>query len=86
MLAFLESTHHKPQKLPPATAFNYLTAFQKFLQNSGVATNFMANPQYISNTKTAMKIAYRIETEITVKNTVRLSVSIDMFQGHQAKV
>ena len=31
-----------------------------------------------------MKIAYRIETEITVKDTVRLPVSMDMIQGHHA--
>ena len=44
----------------------------------------MANSQYISNTKAAMKIAYRIETGITIKDTVRLPVSMDMIQGHHA--
>ncbi len=36
--------------------------------------------------KAAMKIAYRDETGITVKDTVRLPVSIDMIQGHHAEV
>jgi hypothetical protein len=42
--------------------------------------------QYIQNTKAAMKIAYRIETGITVKDTIRLPVSMDimMIQGHHA--
>ena len=31
VLAFLESTRHKPQKLTPTTAFNYLSAIRKFL-------------------------------------------------------
>ncbi len=31
-----------------------------------------------------MKIAYRIETGITVKDTVRMPVSMDMIQGHHA--
>jgi hypothetical protein len=44
----------------------------------------MATSQYIRNTKAAMKIAYRIETGITVKDTVRLPVSMDMIQGHHA--
>ena len=55
----LASTRHKPNKLPPATAFNYLSAVRKFLQNGGVSTEFMDNSQYIRNTKAAMKIAYR---------------------------
>ena len=84
VLAFLESTRHKPRKLTPTTAFNYLSAIQKFLQNGKVATDFMATSQYIRNTKAAMKIAYRIETGITVKDTVRLPVSMDMIQGHHA--
>ena len=33
-----------------------------------------------------MKIAYRIETEITVKDTVRLPVSMDMTQCHHAAI
>ena len=72
VLAFLESTRHKPQKLPPATAFNYLPTIRKFLQNGGIVTDFIANSsQYISNTKAAIKIAYRrIETGITVRDTV----------------
>jgi hypothetical protein len=60
ILAFLESTRHKPNKLPPATAFNYLSAVRKFLQNGGVSTEFIDNSQYIRNTKAAMKIAYRV--------------------------
>jgi hypothetical protein len=82
VLAFLESTRHKPQKLTPNTAFNYLSAIRKFLQDGGVATDFMATSQYIRNTKAAIKIAYRIETGITVKDTVRMPVSMDMIQGH----
>ena len=59
VLAFLESTRHKPRKLTPNTAFNYLSAIRKFLQDGGVATDFMAtSSQYIRNTKAAMKIAY----------------------------
>ena len=84
VLAFLESTRHKPRKLTPNTAFNYLSAIRKFLQDGGVATDFMSTSQYIKNTKAAMKIAYRIETGITVKDTVRMPVSMDMIQGHHA--
>ena len=86
MLAFLEPTRHRPQKLTPTTAFNYLSAIRKFLQNGGVATDFMATSQYIRNTKAAMKIVYRIETGITVKYTVRLPVYMDMIQGHHAAI
>ena len=73
VLAFLESTRRNPQKLTPNTAFNYLSAIRKFLQNGGVATDFMATSQYIRDTKAAMKIA---KTGITVKDTVRLPVSM----------
>ena len=38
------------------------------------------------NTKTVMKTAYRIETGITVKNTVRLPVSMVMIQGYNAAI
>ena len=44
------------------------------------------NSQYIRNTKAAMKIAYRIKTGITAKDTVRLLVSMNMIQGHHAAV
>ena len=86
MLAFIESTRHKSHKLPPATAFNYLSAIRKFLQNGGIATDFMDNSQYIRNTKAAMKIAYHVETGITAKDTVRLPVSMDMIQGHHPAI
>ena len=46
----------------------------------------MATSQYIKNTKAAMKIAYRIETGIIVKDTVRMPVSVDMIQGHHAAI
>ena len=36
----------------------------------------MDNSQYIRNTKTAMKIAYRVETGITAKDTVRLRTRV----------
>jgi hypothetical protein len=39
VLAFLESTRHKPLILPPATAFNYLSIIWKSLQNGGVISN-----------------------------------------------
>ena len=82
----LASTRHKPNKLPPATAFNYLSAVRKFLQNGGVSTEFMDNSQYIRNAKAAMKIAYRVKTGITAKDTVRLPVSMDMVQDHHSAV
>ena len=82
VLAFLESMRHRPRKLTPNTAFNYLSAIRKFLQKGWVATDFVTTSQYIRNTKAAMKIAYRIETGITVKDTVQLPVSMDMIQGH----
>jgi hypothetical protein len=50
ILVFLESKRRKPNKLSPATAFNYLSAVRKFLQNGGVSTEFMDNSQYIRNT------------------------------------
>ncbi len=86
ILAFLESTRHAPNKVPPKTAFNYLSAVRKFLQDGGVSTTFMDNSQYIRNTKAAMKIAYRVKTGITEKDTVRMPVSMDMIQGHNATV
>ena len=46
----------------------------------------MDNSQYIRNTKVAMKIAYRVKTGITAKDTVRLPVSMDMIQGHHSDV
>ena len=47
----------------------------------------MDNSQYISNIiKAAMKIAYRVETGITRKDTARLPVCMDMIQGHHAAV
>ena len=79
-------TYKTAERCTPTTAFNYLSAIRKFLQNGGVATDFMATSQYIRNTKAAMKIAYRTETGITVKDTVRLPVSMDMIQDHHATI
>ena len=41
----------------------------------------MDNSQYIRNTKAAMKIAYRVKTGKTAKDTVHLPVSMDIPRG-----
>lgn len=86
VLAFLAATREPPNTLTPKTAMNYLSAVRKFLQNGGVDTTFMDNSQYIRNTKAAMKIAYRVHTGITDKDTLRLPISIDMILGHNKRV
>lgn len=82
ILAFLASTRQQPHKVSPKTAGNYLSAVRKFLQNGGIDTTFMGTSQYIRNTKASMRIAYRIETGITDKDTLRLPVSLDMILGN----
>jgi hypothetical protein len=86
VLAFLAATREAPHAITPKAAFNYLSAARKFLQNGGVDTAFLVNSQYIRNTKASMQIAYRLQTGITDKDTLRLPVSADMITGHHASV
>ena len=86
VLAFLAATREAPRALTPKAAFNYLSAARKFLQNGGVDTTFLENSQYIRNTKASMQIAFRLQTGITDKDTLRLPVSGDMITGHHNAV
>eukprot|EP01035_Chromulina_nebulosa_P001156 gene1156-1561_t len=86
VLAFLAATREAPRALTPKAAFNYLSAARKFLQNGGVDTTFLENSQYIRNTKASMQIAFRLQTGITDKDTLRLPVSGDMIAGHHSAV
>jgi hypothetical protein len=87
VIAFLESTRHKPHKLPPVTAFNNLSAVRKIPQewrssSHGFHGQFTKHPQHKGRDENRL----RVETGITVKDTVRLPVSMDMIQGHHAAV
>ena len=86
VLAFLAATREPQRALTPKAAFNYLSAARKFLQNGGVDTKFLENSQYIRNTKASMRIAYRLQTGVTDKDTLRLPVSVDMIIGHHNAV
>ena len=77
VLAFLAATREAPRALTPKAAFNYLSAARKFLQNGGVSATFLEN---------SMQIAFRLQTGITDKDTLRLPVSGDMIAGHHSAV
>ena len=86
VLAFLAATREPPNAITPKAASNYLSAARKLLQHGGVDTTFMANSQYIRNTKASMKIAYRIRTGITDKDTARIPATVDMIVGYNQSV
>ena len=66
----------------PQTAFLYLSAIRKFLENNGVDVKFFERSQYIANTKVGMVNTYRAEMNRDVKDPERLQVSIDMIVGY----
>lgn len=84
MLAFLASCRDFGQVVTPQTAFLYLSAVRKFLENNGVDVKFFDGSQYIKNTKSGMVHTYRAEMNKDVKDPERLQISIDMIIGHDA--
>ena len=84
MLAFLASCRDFGQVVTPQTAFLYLSAIRKFLENNGVDVKFFEGSQYIQNTKSGMVHAYRAEMNKDVKDPERLQISIDMIIRHDA--
>jgi hypothetical protein len=61
MLAFLASYRDPKKTVIPSTAFAYLSAVRKFLEDNEIDTDFFENSQYIRNTKAGMINAYRAE-------------------------
>jgi len=82
MLAFLASCRDVDRMVTPQTAFLYLSAIRKFLENNGVDVKFFERSQYIANTKVGMVNTYRAEMNKDVKDPERLQVSIDMIVGY----
>lgn len=84
MLAFLASCRDPDRAVIPSTAFVYLAAVRKFLEENGIDTNFFDNFQYIRNTKAGMLYAFRAEMNSDVRDTERLAVTVDMIMGYNA--
>ena len=81
ILAFLASCRDVGQMVTPQTAFNYLSAIRKFLEDNGIDTKFMEKSQYIRNTKAGMVNTYRAEMNKELDDSERLPISIDMIIG-----
>ena len=64
--------------LAPRTASSYLSAVKKYLENEGVDTKFFKYSQYIRNTKQGLTLVYRVQTNRTSLDAVRLPVTADM--------
>lgn len=82
MLAFLASCRDAGQVVTPRTAFLYLSAVRKFLENNGIDVKFFEGSQYIRNTKSGMVNTYRAEMNKDEKDPQRLPISIDMIIGY----
>lgn len=82
MLAFLASCRDSKKAVSPKTAFGYLSAVRKFLEENGIDIKFLDNSQYIRNTKAGMVNAYRAEVNIDERDSERLAVSVDMIVGN----
>ena len=78
MLAFLASCRDAGQTVTPKTAFLYLSAVRKFLEDNGIDVKFFERSQYIRNTKCGMVNAYRAEMNRDVADPARLAITIDM--------
>jgi hypothetical protein len=65
----------------PSTAFAYLSAVRKFLEDNGIDTDFFENSQYIRNTKAGMVNAYRAELNRDEGDPSRLAITVDMIVG-----
>ena len=68
-----------------STAFAYLSAVKKFLENNGIDTDFFENSQYFRNAKTGMVNAYRAELNRDEGDPSRLSITVDMIMGYNAQ-
>ena len=79
MLAFLASCRDPQKAVIPSTAFAYLSAVRKFLEDNGIDTDFFENSQYIRNTKAGMVNAYR--AELNRDKPSRLAITVDMIVG-----
>jgi hypothetical protein len=79
MLAFLASCRDPQKAVIPSTAFAYLSAVRKFLEDNGIDTDFFENLQYIRNTKAGMVNAYR--AELNRDKPSRLAITVDMIVG-----
>lgn len=86
MLAFLASCRDAGQMVTPCTAFLYLSAVRKFLENNGIDVKFFDGSQYIKNTKAGMVNTYRAEMNKDVQDPQRLPISIDMIIGQDRKL
>ena len=78
MLAFLASCRDEEQTVTPKTAFIYLSAIRKFLEDNGIDVKFFERSQYIRNTKCGMVNAYRAEINKDEADPARLALTIDM--------
>ena len=81
MLAFLASCRDPQKAVIPSTAFAYLSAVRKFLEENGIDTDFFENSQYIRNTKAGMVNAYRAELNRNEGDPSRLAITVDMIVG-----
>ena len=74
--------------LAPRTTSTYMSAIKKYLQNQGVDTAFFNDSQYITNTKIGIALWYRVHSNRTAKDAMRLPVTSDMillFHGATTK-
>ena len=78
MLVFLASCRDAGQTVTPKTAFLYLSAIRKFLEDNGIDVKFFERSQYIRNTKCGMVNAYRAEMSRDEADPARLAITIDM--------
>ena len=77
MLAFLASCRDAGQTVTPKTAFIYLSAVRKFLEDNGIDVKFFGRSQYIRNTKCGMVNAYRAEMNRDKADPARLAITIE---------
>lgn len=84
MLAFLASCRDPEKAVIPNTAFAYLSAVRKFLEENGIDTKFFESSQYIRNTKMGMVNAYRVESNSDARDSERLAITIDTIVGFDA--
>ena len=82
MLAFLASCRDLANPVIPSTAFAYLSAVRKFMEENGVDTDFFENSQYIRNTKAGMINVFRAEMNGDERDPERLAITIDMILGY----
>jgi hypothetical protein len=81
----LASCRNPRKAVISSTAFAYLSAVEKFLENNEIDTDFFENSQYIRNTKAGMLNAYRAELNRDEGDPSRLSITVDMIMGYNAQ-